>query len=170
LAGTDGSSGLYQAGRAPGLTTGAAIASGYIGERVTWITPPASQLFGTTEADWTNAQIQLTAGTWLVIANIGVEIQCGSTSGNWSQNRVRITDTSNNIVQNMQKSISVSCQNTGVAPFNRGVLAYSFVANLNSSQTYKIRAARIDGIGTGTSAYLVNSGDQFSEFFAIRIA
>jgi len=32
LAGTDGSSGLYMAGRAPGLVTGAAISSGYIGE------------------------------------------------------------------------------------------------------------------------------------------
>jgi hypothetical protein len=35
LAGTDGSSGLYKAGSAPGLTTGAAIPAGYVGEMLT---------------------------------------------------------------------------------------------------------------------------------------
>ena len=61
LAGTDGSSGLYQAGRAPGLTTGATIASGYVGEILSSTTTTA---LTTSAANL--ASITLTPGVWTV--------------------------------------------------------------------------------------------------------
>lgn len=153
-----------------GRTSGVAIESGYVGEKRTWTSAPSSQTFNTTEADWTNATITLSSGIWLVVANIQTEIQSGGTAGNWSEIRVRITDSSNNIVQNMKKSSSVQCQATGTSPFTRAGLSFTFQAVLPSSQTYKIRGQRFDGVGTGTSSYLINDAAMGSEFFAIRIA
>lgn len=78
LAGTDGSSGLYKAGSAPGLTTGAAIASGYVGQVLTYSLARASAFALTTNtphniaaANGTPA-ITLTAGIWLISASAGI--------------------------------------------------------------------------------------------------
>jgi hypothetical protein len=64
LAGTDGSSGLYKAGSAPGLTTGAAVATGYVGQVVT--SSGSSVTAGTTSQYKDCTSITLTAGHWLV--------------------------------------------------------------------------------------------------------
>lgn len=63
MAGPDGSAGLYKAGQAPGLATGAAIPAGYVGERLvgTWLSPTVNT------ATQTNfMSLTLTAGVWLV--------------------------------------------------------------------------------------------------------
>jgi hypothetical protein len=68
LANIDGSSGLYMAGRAPGLATGAAVSTGYIGEKVagTGYTTALSNGARVKAAD-----IVLNKGVWLVFMNIG---------------------------------------------------------------------------------------------------
>jgi hypothetical protein len=68
LAGTDGSSGLYKAGQAPGLTTGATISAGYVGQvlrasNTSGNNVPASGSYGNGNS------ITLTAGTWLIKSN-----------------------------------------------------------------------------------------------------
>jgi hypothetical protein len=86
LAGTDGSSGLYKAGSAPGLTTAATISSGYVGERPTLQNGTVTAT--TTLAQW--ASITLTPGVWLLSASasgfsgggVGTYIQlCIATTG-----------------------------------------------------------------------------------------
>ncbi len=67
LAGTDGSSGLYKAGQAPGLTTGATISAGYVGEVIrasstAGTNVPAAGQYGD------GSSITLTAGVWRIDA------------------------------------------------------------------------------------------------------
>jgi hypothetical protein len=163
-------SGLYKAGEAPGSTSGVAITAGNIGEKITWLSAPTSQLFNTTEADWTNASITLTRGSWLVIANVPVEVQAGGASGNYSWIRAKITDASNNVIENQVKQI-ISVNATTFISTTGGVIPFSCVVHIPGTTTYKIRGARVDGTGTGVSAYFVNSaGSCVPEFFAIRIA
>ena len=38
-----------------GKTDGQAVASGYVGEKITWVSAPATQVLTTSVADWTNA-------------------------------------------------------------------------------------------------------------------
>ena len=64
LAGTDGSSGLYKAGSAPGLTTGAAVAAGYVGEVLQGTGTNVAITNSATYYDV--ASKLLTKGTWLV--------------------------------------------------------------------------------------------------------
>jgi len=72
LAGTDGSSGLYKAGQAPGLTTGAAISAGYVGEKLTvTLSDVAIALTATT---YNAGSLTLTAGVWLVRGKVVVGV------------------------------------------------------------------------------------------------
>jgi hypothetical protein len=168
LAGTDGSSGLYMAGRAPGLATGAAIASGYVGETKTWTSAPISQSLTTTVADWTNATITLTAGVWLVNASVMAFYQTGAVSGNNGYAVVNITDSSNAIVQEMEKLLYAKAV-SAVSNLAEAPLHFTFVANVPTSTTYKIRVYRVDAGGTGSGS-VENSSQQRSQFFGVRIA
>lgn len=70
IAGTDGSSGLYKAGQAPGLVTGAAISAGYIGFSPTAGTRTRSQQTGLTNATTTTiASITLNKGIYDIVAS-----------------------------------------------------------------------------------------------------
>jgi hypothetical protein len=66
LAGTDGSSGLYKAGSAPGLTTGATISTGSVGQ----VIESVSGLIGLTgNGQYTDiTSVTLTPGIWLMNA------------------------------------------------------------------------------------------------------
>ncbi len=77
LAGTDGSSGLYKAGQAPGLTTGATISAGYVGEikentRSTNTPSITTNQYSSIDSgtvtynDNNETGIALTAGVWLI--------------------------------------------------------------------------------------------------------
>jgi hypothetical protein len=139
-----------------------------VGEKITWTSAPASLTLSTTEADWTNASIALTAGTWQIYANVQVYVETGATAGNFSSAGVRITDASNNIVQEMDQQFTVRTPANAIN-VSVGTLAFSFVANLSTSTTYKIRARRTDGVGTGV-ATIYNQASNRSQFFAVRIA
>lgn len=149
-----------------GDTSGTIVPTGMLGEKITWTTPPAGQVFTTTEADWTNATISLTAGVWLVTANLNYKVATAASSGSFGAIFAKITDSSNNIVDNQDKQAALSSESaTGTSMV--GTLAFNFVANLTTTTTYKIRG-RNNVAGSDTR--LNNDATARSEFFAIRIA
>jgi len=149
-----------------GDTSGSAIAAGYVGEKITWASAPSDQTITTTESDWTNANIVLTSGVWLVVANIQVYAETAATSGSSQSAIVRITNSSNTIIQNQDKLLYVKTT-ANVTNGIQTTLPFSFIANLSAaSTTYKIRCY-ITSAGTGTIA---NRSLQYSEFYGIRIA
>jgi hypothetical protein len=70
-AGTDGSAGLYKAGQAPGLTTGATIGAGYVGQEIIASRARSSASGLTTITQASIVQIDLTAGSWLLSSTVG---------------------------------------------------------------------------------------------------
>jgi len=163
------SAGVVAAAGLPGNTTGNTIATGYVGEKVTWTTPPSNQTINTTIADWTNASITLSAGVWLVQANVCLKCETGATSGAVTNALVFITDSSNTTVQNQEKLFGTRTNATAIAR-NEGSLSFSFLVNLSSvSTTYKIRVRKDDSGALGTAS-IYNQSTLYSEFFAIRIA
>jgi hypothetical protein len=77
LAGTDGSSGLYMAGRAPGLATGAAISAGNVGQILTASLSNVS--FTVSGTGYNLGQLTLTAGVWMVYCQMYCNAPGGST-------------------------------------------------------------------------------------------
>lgn len=70
LAATDGTAGLYKAGSVPGLTTGATIAAGYVGEV---IIATATSVPATTATYNVVTSITVTAGVWLLTSAVEFE-------------------------------------------------------------------------------------------------
>ncbi len=151
-----------------GLSSGAAVTAGNIGQKITWVSAPTTATLTTSMADWTNATIDLTAGIWLVFANIQVNYSTGSTAGNQGAVQVNITDSSNNIVQEMDQQIFTKTV-AAVAASVVGTLPFSFLTNVASTTTYKIRAMKVDSVGTGIGQ-IYNSATVRSQFYAVRIA
>lgn len=169
LAGVDGSAGLYMAGRAPGIVTGTAIAAGYVGEKITWTTPPATTTTVTTTlTDWANATFTLTPGAWMIYANITARVSSGAIAANESSVVLALTNASNTVIQNQQKQITVSTPSAGSASII-SVIPLSCFENISTSTTYKLRWQRVDSAGTG-SGTLYNTTSVFSDFYAVRIA
>lgn len=148
---------------------GTQVPAGYIGEKITWVTPPVSQTLTTSLQDWTNASIVLTPGTWLIIASISTKYFTGTTAAADGYTQVRITDSSNNTVQEQENILSAGQSPGTYSIFNRGTLSFSFIATLSAASTvYKIRAAKGDNNGTGVGA-VENDTLIRSRFFAVRI-
>jgi len=162
------STSMIQPGFQTGKTDGVAIGAGFIGEKITWTTPPGTLVLGTSEADWTNAFLTLTPGVWQIYASIVATYVTGTTANNAGYASVKITDSSNVIVQEMDKNLYVI---TPAANSNQIItsIPLSFVANVSVSTVYKIRASRTDLSGTG-SGQLRNGSTERSHFFAVRIA
>ena len=155
-----------------GGTNGNTVAPGHVGQTVTWTIPPSSFSGFTTEADWPNATITLTAGVWVVYANIwAMYVINSNTVSDRGAVFIKITDSSNSVVANMYKgipSIQTASSSSGQA-FSSGVLACAFSVAVASSTTYKIRGLANITQGSGT-AILRNESGYYSEFFAVRIA
>jgi hypothetical protein len=143
LAGTDGSSGLYMAGRAPGLTTGAAIASGYIGELLR-ATAGGTVAPGASGSAKTVATITLTPGVWDVSG--GVSLTTGTMTGN-TYIQCYLTSTNNG---NTNTGVD---QSTVVAPSAVGVTASTvgpFRFNVSvSTPIYITGEINYSAVGTG---------------------
>ena len=155
-----------------GKTDGVAVAAGYVGQTITWATPPTSTGGFTTEADWTNATITLTAGVWIVYANIslGYAITSNANSDRGSV-FIKITDSSNVVVANQYKGFPVQqTANTSAGTLVQfQTISCTFPVAISASTTYKIRAIGLVTQGTGT-AYIRNEDGYRSEFFAVRMA
>ena len=160
---------MIQPGLQSGITTGATIGAGYIGEKITWASAPSDQTFSTigTTADWTNATITLTAGSWLLVANIAAYCTTGTGLANSSNFTLSITDSGNTIIQNQRKTL-YNITPAAAAMTIGSSLAFAATLELSASATYKIRGV-ING-NTGAVGQAFNSSNGQSEFFAIRKA
>lgn len=152
-----------------GDTSGVPVGTGYVGQKVTWVTPPSSVTTTTTESDWSNATIVLDQGVWLIQASLVGLLQTGTTSGNDVELRVRITDSSNTTIQNFEKYARIQTAANAVTSLGLNMCFSGVQIVTAASTTYKIRARRVDNNGTNT-AVIYNSAGVYSEFFAIRIA
>ena len=168
LAGTDGSSGLYKAGQAPGLVTGAAIPAGYVGEVITSASITATAL-STSYANITNASLALSAGIWQICYSISLQPSPGSTVGNETLGSVQLyNSTGAAAISGTQRT--VGARNSASASFYvLATAACTSTVNISSATTYTIQGKRTDAAGTGT-CQLLNSADYTSSFYAIRIA
>lgn len=166
LAGTDGSSGLYMPGRAPGLTTGAAVPAGMIGERITWTSAPGNQALTTTMADWTNATFTLTPGVWQIFGSFFVTGTTATSTGAGATIAVQITDASNTVVQNMESQMYIVNSGSSALTIGSTVALYGTVS-ISANTTYKVRFQKAEAAAT---CLIYNTTFARSVFYAIRIA
>jgi len=152
-----------------GRTNGVAIEAGKVGEKITWVTPPAANTNFTAEADWTNAYITLTPGVWLVIANVNAAYGSATTSDSYGAVGVKLTTSANAIVENQDKTLLVGFGDGTRGATIKGTIPLSCVVYPSSNTVYKLRGLKIDSSGTGV-ALLYNENNARSEFFAVRIA
>jgi len=147
-----------------GKTDGVAVGTGYVGQRITWATPPSGQTGYTNNsyADWTNATLVLPAGEWAVYANICTSVDTSGVDGM----TVQILDAtnSNTLVAGMRKDVAF------IPGIGASYIPFAFRTSLASSTTYKIQACLRHFSGTTTSVGTYNDDRLFSEFYAIRTA
>jgi hypothetical protein len=150
-----------------GSTTGSAPAAGVIGETKTWATPPSTNLSLSTEADWTNATITVTAGVWLIIASVQVGYTTGAVAGNMGSTVVRLTNSANTVIDNQSAQVTAKTSAAAVTEV-RSTVTLCTTVSVSSSTEYKLRVYRVNGVGTGTGA-VYNDDTAYSTFKAIRI-
>ena len=155
-------------GSVPGYVGGTNISSGYIGEKITWATPPTTQTSTTTLSDWTNAFITLTPGVWMVVANVVATVVTGTTAGNGTANKVSITDSANTLINLWERRISVTTPAAAACTL-WGVIAFAGIVNISATTVYKLRIQLQNLVGTG-SGDIRNATSDSSEFYAIRVA
>lgn len=131
LAGTDGSSGLYQAGRAPGLTTGAAVPAGMIGETQTAVFDFNTLTAGTYS---TSSGITLTPGVWLIDAANVLQWVAGNTGLLLGISTVS-TATSFSDADDQAVNYATALWSTGTSPANMSCKVSIYV-NISSTTTY----------------------------------
>lgn len=156
-----------------GRTDGTAVPAGYVGEKITWTTPPVNRLaIGPNVTDyWSNAEITLTPGVWLIQSLIETVVHSNTTNNTYAYIRIWITDggsSGENIISSMANTCFL--QNpTGDASIDMTYpLHFSGYVNISTTTTYKIRFTTADI--SGTSYDLYNDGKDLSHFFAVRIA
>ena len=149
-----------------GRTDGLAIPAGIVGEKITWVSAPSNLSLTTSMQDWTNAFITLTPGVWNVFANISITVNTASAAGDTEFAQIVITDSSNAIVQEMDRLFLVKTV-AAVVNSAQGNLSFAYQISVSVNTVHKIRALKTDLTGVG-SASILNSAGQRSQFFAIR--
>jgi hypothetical protein len=161
-AGTDGSAGLYKAGQAPGLKTGATIASEYVGETISATVLSAAN--NSTSATTLTNDLTLTAGVWRIVYFDTSYRSTTPTSGTNAQATARI--------QNITDSTTIAQANsyqyiTNVASDYEGMYNGSYhmqaIVNITSTKVYRGQGVLSSATGAVTTR---GSG----AFFAVRIA
>jgi hypothetical protein len=145
LAGTDGSSGLYKAGQAPGLVTGATIASGYVGEDLT----PATSTTNPTTSNANLTSQTLTAGKWMLTAITKLDSAAGYTYFGMSISSTSATPDADSLVY--AAPASGLCSATTVR-----------IVNIPSSTTYYV----VGAVGTAS----ITGANSKTRLFCVRIA
>jgi len=152
LAGTDGSSGLYKAGSAPGLTTGAAIASGYVGEK---LTASLSNVTLTASGTTYNAgSLVLTAGTWVVYGKVSF-----GTAGSTQTQCIAGISTTSATLDNQYITVDNS---SGIAN-GRHLSPCPYYISTTGTTIYLVANSAFTGTAPATGA-------STSIFYAVRIA
>jgi hypothetical protein len=151
-AGTDGSAGLYKAGQAPGLTTGATIASGYVGQSITGSVARASGVGLTSAATGVAIfNVGLTAGVWLLSGTCGFS----GTATSSTQLRCAINTTNGATPTTSDFDAGLGCATSANIVLNNIDHIFSIpgvVVNLSASQTYYLNVYAVFAGGT-CSAY-----------------
>jgi hypothetical protein len=150
----------------PGKTDGTAVAPGYIGERITWATPPSLQAATTSLSDWTNANIVLTPGTWQIFGSFFVTGTTATSIGAAATTVVQITDASNTVVQNMESQMYIINSGSSALTIGSTVALYGTVS-INTTTTYKVRLQKAEAAAT---CQIYNTAFARSVFYAVRIA
>jgi hypothetical protein len=150
--------GVVKGGTVPGLTSGASVASGYIGEIVTSGTISTTTVGSATYVDVTGASIALSAGIWLIHAYFMLRIdQSGGGAINCG-----LFDSSN-VFQ------GGNALHKGEDTHKQGK-SFTVYKNISSSTTYKLRIA---STGTTSSFEVTDqslTNDGAYAFYAVRIA
>jgi hypothetical protein len=154
LAGTDGSAGLYKAGQAPGLTTGATISAGYVGQiynTVSWDDTALTTVTGRTIGTMT-----LPAGVWMVIGKGKLLVNA---TGTVSNAYISISLFPNTVDDTYLTSVC----NPDTAD-SKHIPAPNRIVNTTGGNVYLVAYATFSGGATVTPS----SGS--SIFYAVRIA
>jgi hypothetical protein len=146
---------------------GTAIPAGVVGETKTWATPPSTNTSLSTEADWTNATITVTAGVWLIIASVQVGYRTGASVSNWGLTVVKLTNSANTVIDNQSAQVVAMTPAAAVTEV-RSTATLCTTVSVSTSTEYKLRVYKVDGSGTGTGA-VYNESTANSTFKAIRI-
>lgn len=129
----------------------------------------------TTESDVQNAtatgpyQLTLTPGLWLMQYSVSAYYQTAVTAGSNGNLRVFVTDSSNNHIGKSERIVTSGYANGTQAIISECSLGCSFVLNVTTSTTYKLRLKKVE-TGTGTGAVERSSGNIDGNFYAVRIA
>lgn len=153
LAGTDGSSGLYKPGQAPGLVTGAAIAAGYVGEVLAGT--PTLATFTVSGTVYNSSTVVLNKGKYIVYSRTRTTPAATTHSSNeMGISRTSATLEHPNYVTDLGNSITLS--------------RYQFISvfidiTSDSTTLYQVGSATF----TGTAPTVPTAQNTF---YAIRIA
>jgi hypothetical protein len=129
----------------------------------------------TTEADVLNAaatgayQITLTPGVWMIFYSVSAYYSSGIISGNSGYLITCVTDSLNNHIARSERLV-VGGATSGTALTGQSSLCASFVLNITTSTTYKMRLKKVDSNGTGIAKVERSSGNYDGNFYAVRIA
>ena len=145
-----------------GDVSGTAVPAGYVGQVITWAVAPIDQLATSTLTDWTNANLSLTTGSWIIYAGIQAFL-IGQSVGGGNNLNVSLTTTTNTVVQSIYPLTTATIGSsfggygTIVAPINVTV-----------ATVYKLRfnVLTTNNGGSGT----ISNSDGRSYLYAVRIA
>lgn len=161
----NGTSGYAQV---KGITTNGAACSGCIGENVV-SSQITNTVFTGTTTDITGASVALpSAGAWLLLYSIELEVINGNANGAPADRTLctlEVTTAANATVTGTgarQGGKNVSAQGQD---YNTKVSAFAIV-NISAATTYKVRGTKTDIQGTGSCQALAGAG---SSFLAVRI-
>lgn len=150
--------GVVQGGTVPGQTSGATIAAGYVGEKITTSALSTTAVASTTLVDVTGSSIALTAGVWKIVwsgllrvdQSGGGAIVC------------MVTDSSNTFVGAVARLKSFDG--------GQATMTGETYVNISSSTTYKLRIASSGSTSSFEVADQTVANDAAYSFYAIRIA
>ena len=165
-------SALYVQGPVLGAQTGAAIPSGYVGQRIDSDTIIGTAI-GTTvtyakKAGGTDAVLTLPPGTWQIHANFQSLVTSGATLNNFSYVTWSIRNDTDAATLADTVRITYAKTPAAVAFSNYTPVALSTTVNLTSTKNFKLAGTRIDGAGVG-DATLDVAGSWTAQFYAIRL-
>lgn len=151
---------------------GTAVPAGYIGERITWTTPPTSAngITTTTESDWLNATFTIGAGVWLIHVSGNVVLVTGATSGNDVETFIKVTDNSSALIGTMVTSARLKAVANVQAVATFPYCIQEVYTTSAASTLLKLRIKRTDNAGTGNTSTFYNEANNYARFFAVRIA
>ena len=149
---------------------GTAVPQGYVGQKITWSTPPAAETaLTTTETDWANASFQLTPGIWHIFCSVTALLITPAVIGAEAGIYLKITDGSNAVINQLDRSLYIRTQVAANA-VSQSPIVMSDIITVTSTTTYKIRGQKYQSSGTADCRLYNTSPSSLSNFYAVRIA